>query len=437
MLKKAVAIPKKSKCLEIFGLPDGEKIYSQILSAEFRNAKLLKEQIENIKKGSYLASVTNICKLLDISKRSYYNAINDVLVFDHLNCIPPSRQLLTNSEENFLITEILRHQIDKDCLTGQDIRDLAESLYEERTGLTRSFNRDWCRDFKTRNSDRIEKVKAGCLEDDRASIDPAQIERYILAIENMLQDPPPPELILNFDETGFSRRPQKGKRKSVFISKNCQVSPYWRENSELHHISLVTCITAACSSLRPLLLSTRIRMDKDISKTFFESWASHFTTKKGYMTQKSMEFWLQNIVAPYVKEVRNKLNANHKCVIICDSCSSHFSDEVSDILKEIGNIEIIPIPPHSSHFTQMLDATIFGSLKRKYSSTPNDSSLTSRFTKKLIRIKKAYESTMSQELIKSGWEATGFKINLEKGKVTSVSFKEEFKTRLRSESKKT
>lgn len=44
MLKKAVAIPKKSKCLEIFGLPDGEKIYSQILSAEFRNAKLLKNK---------------------------------------------------------------------------------------------------------------------------------------------------------------------------------------------------------------------------------------------------------------------------------------------------------------------------------------------------------------------------------------------------------
>lgn len=64
---------------------------------------------------------------------------------------------------------------------------MAESLYEEPTGLTRSFNRGWCRGFKSRNTDSIEKVKAGCLEDDPASIDPAQNEWYILAIENMLR----------------------------------------------------------------------------------------------------------------------------------------------------------------------------------------------------------------------------------------------------------
>lgn len=53
------------------------------------------------------------------------------------------------------------------------------------------------------------------------------------------------------------------KRKSVIISKSCSVRPYWSENQELHHISLVTCITAACIALRPLCLSCRARMDND------------------------------------------------------------------------------------------------------------------------------------------------------------------------------
>ena len=106
---------------------------------------------------------------------------------------------------------------------------------------------------------------------------------------------------------------------------------------------------------------------------------------------------------------------------------------MSKILDEIGNIKILPIPPHSSHFTQMLDATVFGSIKRKYTSIKNDISSKSKFTKKLILINRAYESVFSQELIQSGWEATGFHLSLKVGKVIDVTFKEEFKEILRSE----
>lgn len=430
---QAVKIPPKSKCIEIFGTNDGEKVHFSLLEAEFRNAKLLKEQIEMIRREVSIASVNNICSLLSISRRQYYNALNDKPVFDPLTRSPPSQQLLTNIEEDSIIQEIFNHQVDNNCLSGQDIRNLAEEIYKQRTGITKLFTRDWCRDFSRRHSESIEKVKTDSLDDKRASIDPIKVEEYISEVENALQNPPPPSLILNFDETGFSRRPEKGKRKTVFVSKNCNVPPHWREKTELHHVSLVTCITAACTALKPLVLSTRQHMDKDIDDTFFSSWALYYKTPKGYMTCNSMEFWLRNIVAPYVKSVRDEMKSNQKCIIIGDGCSSHFSEGVSEILDEIGNIKILPIPPHSSHFTQMLDATVFGSIKRKYTSIKNDISSKSKFTKKLIRIKRAYESVLSQELIQSGWEATGFHLSLKDGKVIDVTFKEEFKEILRSE----
>lgn len=72
---------------------------------------------------------------------------------------------------------------------------------------------------------------------------------------------------------------------------------------------------------------------------------------------------------PYAKSKREQLKSNAKCAIIADNCSAHTSEEISNFLIEVGNIEIIFIPPHSSHIMQMLDATIFGTLKRKYSST--------------------------------------------------------------------
>ena len=68
---QAVKIPPKSRCIEILGPEKGEKVHFELLVAEFRNAKLLKEQIEVIKKNVPWISVNNICSFPDISKRCY------------------------------------------------------------------------------------------------------------------------------------------------------------------------------------------------------------------------------------------------------------------------------------------------------------------------------------------------------------------------------
>ncbi|KAK8898616.1 hypothetical protein M9Y10_000908 [Tritrichomonas musculus] len=134
-----------------------------------------------------------------------------------------------------------------------------------------------------------------------------------------------------------------------------------------------------------------------------------------------MLFWLKEIVSPYVKSVRDQLKTRAKCVIIVDKCSAHSSPEIDHFLNEIGSIEFIFIPPHSSHISQMLDATIFGTIKRRYSSTSIQDKYT-RFTKTILRIKRAYQSSMNEELFRCGWEATGFKLETNKGKVEKITF---------------
>ena len=273
------------------------------------------------------------------------------------------------------------------------------------------------------------------VDDDRASNDPQEVERYIGEIEEMMRDPPIPQLLINFDETGFGKRPEKGKRKSVFICNDCNINPYWREDTDRHHISLVAAISAACTSIRPLLLSTRKTIDADLVDTFFYRWGSYLSTQKGYMTQQSMEYWIRNILAPYVKFIRDHTAGPKHCVIICDGCSAHLGDEVKQALEEIGNIKLIFLPPHSSHITQMLDAALFSSLRRKYSSTPKDENLNSKFTQKMVRIKKAYQASVNEELIRSSWEAAGFQLTVRNGDMIGYCFSEEFKTKLRDEAK--
>ena len=102
-------------------------------------------------------------------------------------------------------------------------------------------------------------------------------------------------------------------------------------------------------------------------------------------------------------------------------------------LEEIGNIKMIAPPPHSSHLTQMLDCSVFASVKKRYSSIPSNKKYESRFTRKLMTIKKAFENSINSELIRVAWESTGFKLNITYGEVSSYSFSEEFKSFLRAE----
>lgn len=248
-----------------------------------------------------------------------------------------------------------------------------------------------------------------------------------------LQHHPNPLLFLNMDESGFGRRPEKGKRKSVLVSKKCQIHPFWRETTDAHHISLVMCVSAACSYLRPLLLSTRKRMDLDISDTFFKRCFEYTTTPKGYQTAGSMLFWVTEILKPYVELMRCMCDGNKTCYLILDGCTAHFNEDVMSEIEKIGDVKIIPIPAHSSHLSQILDASIFGSLKRRYGSIPGDSTIQSKFTRKLIRIKAAFQSCISEELIRSGWEATGFKLNVSDGEVLTITFDDSFKKMLLAE----
>lgn len=430
-MQKPVAVPSLEHCINILGEEDGTIIHQVFKSAEFRSAATLYDQLHFLQNQHPDLSVRSIIKLLSISNYSYYKAIDNQSITVHVPTIPPSRQLLTKSEEINLIQKIKEQQIHNDCWTSTEIRDEASQIFFERTGQKRFFSRDWFFDFKSRHQNDIQKVKANCVDDLRANISIEKVEQYFTDIDEVIKDPPKPYLLINLDEMGFGKRPEKGKRKTVYISTKCDVQAFWRERTDPYHISLVAAVTAACNSLTPLCLTTRKRTDPDFDDTFFYAWGDLCTTPKGYMTTFSMIFWIRNILKPYVEFFRKAADENLKCVLIIDGCTSHFTDEVIDAFDEIGNIKLILLPPHSSHLLQMLDATLFSSVKRRFSSIPENKDFTSRLTRKLIRIKRAYESSVCSELIRSAWEATGFHLNLTQGEVTSFTFDEEFKSRIR------
>ena len=288
-------------------------------------------------------------------------------------------------------------------------------------------------DFKNRKKETIEKVSASSIDDERANISIEDVNRYFDQIGQMMKDPPHPFLLINYDEIGFGKRSEKGKRKNVYIIKNAKFKPYWREQTDAHHVSVVVGISAACCSLTPLFLSTRKKFDDDLYDTLFLRSCNYFQTRKGYMTILSTVVWVRNCLAPYVEFVRSIIGQEQRCLIITDGLKAHFHQIVLDELEKIGNISVIPIPSHSSHLAQMLDVSVFNVFKGNYMSTPSSSLYKSLFTRKLMHIKKAYQSTVTEELIKSGWEKAGFELVIDNGEITSYTFSEKFKDMLRAE----
>ena len=135
-------------------------------------------------------------------------------------------------------------------------------------------------------------------------------------------------------------------------------------------------------------------MDSEISDTFFNRCFDYTMTKKGYQTSSSMLIWVKTIFKPYVELMRSMTDGNKTCYLILDGCTAHFSEEIQKEIDSIGDVVILPLPAHSSHLSQILDPTIFGSLKRRYSSIPSDSTIQAKFTRKLIRIKAVFQSSL-------------------------------------------
>lgn len=156
-----------------------------------------------------------------------------------------------------------------DCWTCAEIRDEASYIFFERTGEKRFFSLDRFFDFKNGHQEDIQNAKANCIDDLRANISIEKVEQYFTDIDEIIKDLPKPYLLINLDKMGFRKPPEKGKRKTLYISTKCDVEAFWLERTDLYHISLVAKITATCNSLMPLCLTTRKRTDSNFDDTFY------------------------------------------------------------------------------------------------------------------------------------------------------------------------
>jgi DDE superfamily endonuclease len=173
----------------------------------------------------------------------------------------------------------------------------------------------------------------------------------------------------------------------------------------------VTCIECVCmdgSPLSPMIIFKGAKpLDKWIpGSTEGATEASWKASDNGWTSNDLAIQWLREIFEP---QTRIKANGGRR-LIICDGHGSHISAKFVAHCMHY-KIEVVLLPPHSSHLLQPLDVAVFGPLKTQLCNEQR------RYVRAgVARLQKwewadcylkARQKAITDHNIKSGWRASG------------------------------
>ena len=310
--------------------------------------------------------------------------------------------LLTDEEENMLKTWIGEQQVQGNCPTPAEVRNQASLLYEKRTGEYRDFDRSWWKRFKLRHSEVITQW-VHAIEALRADVTQQSVELYFSQVLDALMHIKSARQLVNLDEVGLCQRPDKGRRRRVVSLKEVSRKPSFREDNDGSHVTLTAAVNLAGEALKPHFLGMSELRCKDRDLWLLSDKFSYERTAKGRQTLLSFTNYARSILSDYVKKVREELgDENAKVYLIMDNATVH---AIPDVLREVG-IQPIWLPPHSSHFLQVLDLLVFAELKKAYR-TRRAKKTSPKLEGKLLRSLYAWNVATHHLTILKAWQRAG------------------------------
>jgi hypothetical protein len=126
-----------------------------------------------------------------------------------------------------------------------------------------------------------------------------------------------------------------------------------------------------------------------------------------YVTSEIFERDIDSILSP-AGEVNRELPgcAKKPAILFCGNCSAHMSARVLQDLACHGAL-VIAYPPHTSHIFQVLDALLFGLLKRSKKFQMRDDGLDAHVGH-ILRLFRAYETLTVSTTMRAAWRKAGF-----------------------------
>lgn len=163
-----------------------------------------------------------------------------------------------------------------------------------------------------------------------------------------------PDDIYNFDESGFSLGTSISTR---VLTNSKKRTPRKKVPGRQEWVTAIEGISATGRALPPLLIYTGEYTNTGWIPAFIpQDWRFSSTTK-GWTSDSIGYEWLTTIFEPETKP-----STSRRRLLLTDGHSSHLTARFIAFCLD-NAIDLVVLPPHSSHILQLLDVAIFGPLK--------------------------------------------------------------------------
>jgi hypothetical protein len=242
---------------------------------------------------------------------------------------------------------------------------------------------------------------------DHARVDGATVERLQAHFDNVIavqrQFNIKTANIYNMDETGTSLGASEN---SIVLASAHKKTARVKAPTNREWVTTVETISAVGTKLRPLIIFK--------GKSVQAQWFTHddipdyfYTSSENGWTSNVIAInWLHKIFIPETQPADGEVR-----MLVMDGHGSHISvDFLFDCKK--ANIQLVFLPPHSSHVTQPLDLTCFSPVKSKYRQAIADlASLDDAAKVKKWRFIECYrfarDEGLTPKTIRAGFKAAG------------------------------
>ena len=241
-------------------------------------------------------------------------------------------------------------------LRPQEVRTMAHEIAEKKVGRKGDeMSYKWQQKFLQRHDDmKMKKPKQMSMA--RASPDVRNVDAWFNKYKAILVDKEisDPNQVWNIDETGVHECPQTG----MFMVNDKSKAPFIIPRERGQNITILSYCSAAGTRSPPMIIMK--------GKNRMDAWAEHMprswhlrASASGYIN-KGLFAEYGNIFINYLHS-QNLLDLPH--VVILDGHRSHTYNSLFLITMRINHVEVLALPPHTTHFLQPLDSTPYSAFK--------------------------------------------------------------------------
>ena len=390
-----------------------------IRGSDFRSLRCLEDQIRFFRSNTKLP-MEMIGTLLDTSVSTMHRYLRQKAPTETPQTTDTETKArygpnsaLTIKQEEHVLDWILERQKEQNCPCPREVREYGARLKNASQGtaldLKDHLSRDWWHKFKSRHKEVIGVKVATSREQARTRCTEKDVREYFDKMASILAKIKTLKQIINMDETGFHSRIDRDRRRKCVYHRKCDTHVTFCQEAASTTLSMMVSIAADGQVLQPMFVCREDIRFNSVELKSIKDFISVSRSPKGYATEANMIEWIDKVLTPYVEQLVKMLpDESDKIYLIMDNCGIHNSANVRRKWQTLERLELVWFPPHTSHFLQMLDGSMFGALKSLYRNlrTPKT---TPKIEGKIVRAYRAFWTAAFPTTVMSSFRVTGFR----------------------------